>query len=336
MSAVVRKPAYYEEFRCIGGSCPDSCCKEWEVQVDSDSASRFRNFDGELGEKLRRVLVEEDGEIYMQSEDGHCPMWRADGLCSIQAECGEEALCHTCRQFPRLSHEYCDYLELGLELSCPEAARLILSGYGFEPCGNVDEIAAGAELSGDVELLLKRREKLRLLLRDEKFSIGERLAIMLMFAYDVQAELDGEEELPFDASEALSQARSFAKCGSEEEFVGFFAGLEILSQEWLSRLSSHSCGVWCREHLYLAEYFMDRYWLQASSDGDLICRAKFILVSCLLVKLLGGELRPTAQRYSKEIENNIDNVEKILDAAYTNSAFTDDKLLGYLLEITAE
>ena len=57
-----------------------------------------------------------------------------------------------------------------------------------------------------------------------------------------------------------------------------------------------------------------------------------IVASCLLVRHLGEDLVETAQLYAKEIENNIDNVEAILEAAYTCPAFTDDKLLGMLLQ----
>jgi len=39
----------------------------------------------------------------------------------------------------------------------------------------------------------------------------------------------------------------------------------------------------------------------------------------------------TAQHYSKEIENSDQNVDLILDAAYTSSALTDRMLLGMLL-----
>ena len=78
-------------------------------------------------------------------------------------------------------------------------------------------------------------------------------------------------------------------------------------------------------------YFVERYWLQAVSDYDLYCRVKFVVVSCLVIAGLGGGLAETAQIYSKEIENNTDNVEALLDAAYTHPALTDDKLLGLLL-----
>ena len=34
---------------------------------------------------------------------------------------------------------------------------------------------------------------------------------------------------------------------------------------------------------------------------------------------------------SKELENDADNIDAILDAAYAHPAFTDDKVLGMLL-----
>ena len=87
------KPSYFDTFRCIASACPDSCCKEWDVQVDDDKAALYRSLSGELGDRLREVLTEEDGETVMTIIDGRCPMWRADGLCRIQSELGEAALC---------------------------------------------------------------------------------------------------------------------------------------------------------------------------------------------------------------------------------------------------
>ena len=43
------------------------------------------------------------------------------------------------------------------------------------------------------------------------------------------------------------------------------------------------------------------------------------------------ELPIVGHDFSKEIENDIDNVEAILDAAYAQPAFTDDRLLGMIL-----
>ena len=102
---LITKPDYFDRFRCIAGNCPDSCCKEWDVQVDDASAAFYRALPGALGDRLREVLRTEDGETVMTILDGRCPMWRGDGLCRIQAELGEGALCKTCREFPRLTHD---------------------------------------------------------------------------------------------------------------------------------------------------------------------------------------------------------------------------------------
>ena len=49
-------PNYYPAFRCIASACPDSCCKEWDVQVDAASAEYYRALPGPLGDRLRQVL----------------------------------------------------------------------------------------------------------------------------------------------------------------------------------------------------------------------------------------------------------------------------------------
>lgn len=58
---------------------------------------------------------------------------------------------------------------------------------------------------------------------------------------------------------------------------------------------------------------------------------KFITVSCLLIKTLGGNIISTAQLFSKKIKNNANNINAIWNAAYSHPAFTNDKLLGLLL-----
>ena len=52
----IRYPAYYDAFRCIAAACPDSCCKEWDVLVDADSAARYLALEGPLGDDLRKLL----------------------------------------------------------------------------------------------------------------------------------------------------------------------------------------------------------------------------------------------------------------------------------------
>ncbi len=327
------KPSYFDAFRCITGACPDSCCKEWDVQVDETSAACYRSLTGPLGDRLRQVLQTVDGETVMTIIDGRCPMWRADGLCRIQAELGEDALCKTCREFPRLTHDYGDFVERGLELSCPEAANLILNA---PPASLVtEEIPGGEEPEYDqeaMEVLKRTRKQVLDILSDTSRQVSEVLVLALFYGMQAQSELDGGESYPFDPDSALQEARNFAKPGTPDALLDFFLGLEILTPQWEVLLHSPVPTAWEPRHLAMARYLAERYWLQAVSDYDLYCRVKFIVLSCLLVKELGGDLCRTAQLFSKEIENNTSNVEAILDGAYAHPAFTDDKLLGLLLK----
>ena len=326
------KPDYFNAFRCIAGACPDSCCKEWAVQVDEVSAAWYRSLTGPLGDRLREVLRKEDGETVMTITDGRCPMWRTDGLCRIQAELGEEALCRTCREFPRLTHDYGDFVELGLELSCPEAAKFILAA---PPAPLLTETVSGegeAEYDEEAMSVLKAtRETVLALLSDHNRPVGQTLALMLLYGCQAQSALDSGEVEDFDEGSTLETAVSLAKSGDPLKIPEFFLELVLLTPEWEQRLKAPSPGPWDSRTLALARYLVNRYWLQAVSDYDLYSRVKFMLIACLLVKTLGGDFARTAQLWSKEIENDADNVDALLDAAYSHPAFTDDRLLGMLL-----
>ncbi len=329
----LRYPAYFEQFQCIADRCPDSCCKEWDVLVDDNTAAIYRTLPGQLGQGLRRYLHQEDDGWYMSITDGRCPMWRSDGLCRIQAELGHEALCQTCRDYPRLTHDYGDFAERGLELSCPEAAKYI---FGGETAWAEQEIPGGEEPEydpADMKILLRTRDVMLTILADESHSVREALVLALLYGYRAQDELDGGEESEFDPEAELDFGRSAAKFGSCREIADFYGGLEILTDAWRSRLAHPQGGDhWDDRLRKLAKYGVERYWLQAISDFDLVGRVKMVILSCILVQYLGGELLSTAQLYAKEIENNTENAEAIWDGAYTHPALTDDKLLGILLE----
>lgn len=260
-------------------------------------------------------------------------MWRQDGLCRIQAELGHEALCKTCRDFPRLCHDYGSFRELGLELSCPEAARLILSS--SDTLMRAYEADGGEEPEYDeeaMEILLESREMALKILNDPQISVQEALILLLFYGYQVQSELDGVEVPDFVPEQILAEAASMTSHVDAEPLTEFFLGLEILTAEWRMRLQTPSePSQWSDVFRKLACYGVQRYWLQAVSDYDLTSRVKMILLSCLLVRTLGGDVIATAQLYSKEIENDADNVDAILDSAYNHPALTDVNLLTLLL-----
>lgn len=330
----IYKPAYYDSFRCLAGKCPDSCCKEWEVEVDDRSAAFYRDLEGPLGDRLRAVLKDDpDWGTVMTIEDGRCPMWREDGLCHIQAELGHDALCKTCRDFPRLSHDYGTFREFGLELSCPEAAWLILSSPDAPM--RIEEVPGGDAPDYDeeaMEVLLQTRDVALAILQHPDYSVTQALILLLYYGYQSQTFLDDGDAPDFHPGLLLREAKFSAILDGEPDLVDFFKGLEILTPEWKDRLSAPLSFVpWAAELRNLARYFIERYWLQAVADYDLVSRVKLAVVSCILVHLLGGDVIQTAQIYSKEIENSPENMDALLDATHSHPALTDQKLLGMLL-----
>lgn len=328
---VLTKPAYYDAFACLAGDCPDSCCHQWDVQVDPAAAARYQALPGALGDRLRQFLYREDGAWYLALDGDRCPLWQADGLCQIQRQLGHEALCAVCRNFPRLRHDYGDFVELGLELSCPEAARLILTAPAAPPVqaqvpgGDVPEYDREAML-----LLRKTRQTALALLRDH--PLPQALGLLLLYAHHVQHLLDGAAWVPFQEEAAVAFGKTLAEPPDPAGLRRVCLGLEILTDRWRHLLEAPPApGPWLPGHRAMARYGVERYWLQAVSDYDLAGRVKLILSGCVLVRDLGGDLLSTAQLWSKEIENCADNVEALLDAAYHHPALTDARLLGALL-----
>lgn len=325
----IYKTEDYDAFRCLASDCPDSCCQLWDVEVDEDSYHKYLTIPGELGEKLRAHLTpREDGAVF-EAVNNRCPMWRKDGLCEIQCEVGEEYLCSTCRDFPRLTHDYGTFRELGLELSCPEAARMLLSHFPTELVSENAETGDADYDAAEMELLLRSRQIALRLLRENPPSLA--LIALLLYGYHIQEVLDGAPEEEYIAADAVMLEENFRGHSEIADIITWFGDLEILTSEWENRLKTFAKPSLDEKSLYLADYLIRRYWLQAISDGDLVCRVKFIVTSCLIVAAVEGDYIQNAQLFSKEIENCPENMDALLDAAYTCPAMTDDKLIGLLL-----
>lgn len=301
------------------------------MDVDPDAAAQYRALAGDLGDRLRAVLKDTEDGTVMEIENGRCPMWRMDGLCRIQAELGHDALCKTCRDFPRLRHDYGDFAELGLELSCPEAARLILTSKQQGIFVTAQPGGTPPEYDTVVMDTLRKSRKAALAFLDAGHPLPETLAAVLLYAHDVQAVLDGAETHS-SPEDCLAEVQNFRGADDMDAVFSFFRELEILTETWKNRLAQPPVAIRWSAHLRaLMRYMILRYWLQAVSDYDLVCRVKLAVVSCLLVGALDGDPMETAQLFSKEIENDPDNVEAILDGAYNSPALTDTNLLALLL-----
>ena len=131
---LLRKPDFYDKFKCTASRCSDTCCVGWEIDVDEASQEAYRKVTGAFGDKLRANI--EDGHFKLLPHD-RCPFLDKNNLCEIYKHLGEGALCDICREHPRFVEVYGDIMEKGLGLCCEEATRLLLEGEG--PLGFVTE-----------------------------------------------------------------------------------------------------------------------------------------------------------------------------------------------------
>lgn len=126
---ILRIPEYYDEFSCIADKCTDSCCAGWEVNVDEDSHDYYCTVPGEIGDRLRAAMYQdEDGDYgFKLQEKERCPFLNDRNLCDLVIAMGEESLCEVCTDYPRFFWDYANVRQKGISISCEEAGRIMFS-----------------------------------------------------------------------------------------------------------------------------------------------------------------------------------------------------------------
>ena len=343
-------PDYYARFSCLAGACPDTCCKDWEVAVDTDTAALYRSLNGKLGCRIRDALVtDEDGDLVLRHEAGACPLLdRESGLCSVQSALGHGALCRVCREYPRLTQDFTSFREHSLSLSCPEAARLILTAPNLPELraeGRRDDLPVDYDLE-DLALLERTRQAMFRFLAVRALPISRRIGLCLLLAEQAQALLDGDAPAPFDPEAALEKLPPRQEA-PWKELLDFYLELDILLPKWRRLLEC--AAALPPENLSqddplekypqeFANLFFDgvyRELLCAVADFDLLPRVKAAALSCALSRMLihmGGDAdRLEVHRlYAKEITHCSSNHDALLDACCPGGIFSTSDVLSLL------
>lgn len=269
-------PRFYPAFRCRADRCRHSCCRGWEIDVDEQSAARYRKLPGELGDELRRALfADEEGWHFRLDGEERCPFLEADGLCRLIRRLGEGALCDICALHPRFFEEL-DADELwGLGLSCEEATALLLGEKELRfVCGETGEIL---DLPGLVHYvgLAVPRETLRYRPRiDEE----RRREILRLFGKTEPIDEAWAEELKALEASPLPQA------GRDEDY----------------------------QRIY--EYLLYRQ-IEKAEERDWESIADYAALSTDFVALWDAQEKDTAghlRRFSEQIEYSTENVEILM------------------------
>ena len=209
-------PAFYKEFSCIAGACPDTCCAGWQIMIDDKSLQKYRHFKGAFRGRLHNDI--DWKEQAFRQYDRRCAFLNEENLCDIYSEAGPDMLCDTCRKYPRHIEEFEGLREYSLSLSCPEAARIFLSKKEKTTFHTVER-PSNEETYEDFDYLLftalmDTRDYLLSVIQDRTVPMDLRRRKLLACAHDFQLSLDKNELYQWEEIRARHQ-----KSGTGETFL---------------------------------------------------------------------------------------------------------------------
>ena len=190
----IRVPDYFDDFKCIASECEDTCCAGWGIVIDDESYKNYMNVKGEFGERLRSKIVTEGSENIFVLKGDDCPFLTENKMCDIYNNLGEDSLCYTCRQYPRVMEEFGSLREVCLSLSCPEACRIILKSdkrVGFKLTEDDEEVTRYNDINAMLYLnLMQCRNIVFKILQNRDMDLNKRVSIILKFIGEVQDKID--------------------------------------------------------------------------------------------------------------------------------------------------
>ena len=285
-------PTYYPRFACIKEKCRHNCCIGWEIDIDAESAARYKHEEGAFGEKIRRNIEVTDGTPHFKlAENGRCPFLTKENLCEMHIKSGEDALCQICKDHPRYRNYYSFGVEMGLGACCEAALKLILQ-----------------EKKTPRFILLSGNGKKKPNETEERFFA---LRTHLL-------------DMAFDASLPLHK-RPGAICEEfglqlpEKDVYSLYSGFTVLHLSWKDKIERLKT---VREPLFftffpqLFSYFLCRHFAGGLADGRLTARLRFALHATdviLRLSMSEEEVQETARAYAEEIEYAAENTEAVLD-----------------------
>lgn len=273
----MNQPDYFERFECIAGKCPATCCAGWEIGIDPKSMKRYQQMEGPFGNRLNNSIDVKHGVF--QQYDRKCCFLNDEQLCDIYTEAGEEYLCETCRTYPRHIEVYKGERDISLAISCPEAARIILTNTDkvqwkscWEDAKAHSEDEEDDEFDSNLFKVLKRARKVTIdFLQMRELPIQTRMALALAMSHDLQRRAYwGETELMDDLLEKYPapmvlhsltgkirsyRGRMIERRHIMRKLIRTDAKLEVLNPEWKKKIRL------CKKnlHKYSSEEYLKLY-----------------------------------------------------------------------------
>ncbi len=350
-------PHYYRQFSCIAGDCPDTCCAGWQIVIDEKSREKYRRYQGPFGNRLYNSIDWKESSFCQY--DGRCAFLNEENLCDLYSEAGKDMLCKTCREYPRHTEEFEGIREISLSLSCPEAARLILSCK--EPVRFLTKEREGEETYEDFDFFLytklaDARDGMISILQDRRVPIRVRMGAVLALGHDLQRRIDREELFSVDqllerylrdgAMERLERKlEAYRILGQErarlmQELFGLLDELEVLKADWPEYVAERKAAlfgegagekfsepgavsqweIWLEQ---LMVYFVFTYFCGAVYDGRAYEKIKLAVVSTLLIGKLTAAQRMLRGEAETAKQEDDEAATKRAESAEADAELTD-------------
>lgn len=288
-------PKYYKKFKCIADKCEHNCCIGWEIDIDNTTLKKYKNLKNGYGALIIDSISMDETPHFELATGDRCPHLDGQGLCKIISNLGKDYLCDICREHPRF-YNYTSVAEVGIGMSCREAARIILSFPDYVTMEHIGEVDAQAD--GELFDARDLRCKIYEILQDASFSYSQRLdKICREYAIDA-----GDDSMWLEKIDALEY-------------------LDVTHKELFMNYSKKRRPDGCDEYLerFLA-YMIYRHCTEALDTEDFCSRLAFCLFcERLLASLICTKPAKTAEDVailasiiSEEIEYCDDNTLSLI------------------------
>lgn len=351
----LRVPDYYEDFKCIGGKCTDSCCIGWELDIDEESYEAYKKAGGDFGKRLRESMVDGSDETEecntFRLNGDRCPFLNEKNLCDIYIHLGEKSLCKVCTEYPRFTVEYDNTREKSMALSCEVVGKLL-----FEREDRVTfiekEIPYEEIFEECLPMFVKEIEYIRdrsiAILQNRTDGIYDRIKRFLCFVSKAQEIINegSEDENLIELLENLDIDCPNFKSGELKPFIEevcyLLGELYVLGDEWTEVFSEFKSKL-NEEVIYEFEkyrkdnkmldiwyeniivYFVFRYFTKGVYDCDVISRAKFAFLGFFAIRGLA------AIRYQNLRKFDITDMIMVAKA-YSKEVEHSEGNIAYLME----
>ena len=281
-------PKYYNYFKCSAQNCKNSCCINWEIDIDSNTLHKYESLSHPYSDTISKSIDYSDSPHFVLTSNNRCPHLNSKGLCDIIINCGEEYICDICREHPRFYNYTNRGKEIGLGMCCEEACKLIINSDCFDQM---------IEIGSNNEPLTK----------SEFNAIDKRKTVFKMLK-DNTVQIDGKVEMMYDYFDVFLYRYNFAK---------IMPTLEYLVEDHKELLLKAKRLVWNRsfsdELSRILAYYVYRHCSEASDYDEFFVSLSFAIFCTGLISALSKEydLYEIARIVSEEIEYSQENTDKI-------------------------